>query len=193
MKHKEKGYLLDTCTLSILQDKSDQAYDKTVAALKDFPPEADQWLCPITIGELAFGVAMVEWKLGKTTSVLRTHLAEAMTYKIVKMNRKTAKLYGELKGKLAENSSEYKAKVTGQTKGKPPKLARWTDAIDKEPFGISENDIWIAAAALQQNLTLVSNDGDFKTIKKYWPKLKVVVIEPVVEAKAVPAPAPTGA
>ncbi|MTJ08674.1 MULTISPECIES: type II toxin-antitoxin system VapC family toxin [unclassified Anabaena] len=62
----------------------------------------------------------------------------------------TANLYGELKASLfnqfapKEKSKRRKTKITN--------------------LGFDENDIWIAAVALQHNLTIVSSDSDFQRI-----------------------------
>jgi tRNA(fMet)-specific endonuclease VapC len=35
-------------------------------------------------------------------------------------------------------------------------------------LGVGENDLWIASIAIQNNLTIVSADGDFKRIREVW-------------------------
>jgi tRNA(fMet)-specific endonuclease VapC len=63
----------------------------------------------------------------------------------------TATLYGQLKASLfnqfapKEKSKRRKTKMTH--------------------LGFDENDLWISAIALQQNLTVVSADSDFQRIR----------------------------
>jgi len=171
MKRKEKGYLIDTSTISVLLDSRNNAYAATVAAIKAIPSDCTQWLCPITLGEITFGVEYFDLQRGSEASELRSMLAKALSYPLQKMSRHTGRFYGELKGKLADKAYDLKGK-------KVRKIEEWIDVIDMKPFGISENDLWIAAIALEHELTLVSNDGDFTRLHECWPSLEVIVIGP---------------
>lgn len=184
MSSIEKGYLLDTSTLSAILDSKHSAHGKTAAVIGALSLNSTKWVCPITLGELQFGVCYSEWKTKTEATQLREQLAKVLSYDLLKTNRHTARLYGELKGKILENADGVKGKR------KLRKIEKWVDAIKKKPFGISDNDLWIAAAALEHELTVVSNDRDFNTIKKYWPELEVIRIEPVVPPPATPAPTP---
>lgn len=71
---------------------------------------------------------------------------------IYNINESTATIYGQLKAALfnefapKEKSKRRKTTITN--------------------LGFGENDIWIAAVAIQNNLTLVSADSDFVRIKQ---------------------------
>ncbi|MBD2609481.1 type II toxin-antitoxin system VapC family toxin [Scytonema hofmannii FACHB-248] len=71
---------------------------------------------------------------------------------IYNIEKETANIYGQLKADLfnqfapREKSKRRKTKITD--------------------LGFGENDLWIAAIALQHNLTIVSADSDFQRIKE---------------------------
>ncbi|MBW4685765.1 MAG: PIN domain-containing protein [Komarekiella atlantica HA4396-MV6] len=71
------------------------------------------------------------------------------------MDQQTANTYGQLKAALfnqfapTEKSKRRKTKITD--------------------LGFGENDLWIAAIALRQNITIVSGDRDFQRIKQLIP------------------------
>ncbi|MFN6514310.1 MAG: type II toxin-antitoxin system VapC family toxin [Nostoc sp. CreGUA01] len=71
---------------------------------------------------------------------------------IYNIEKETANIYGQLKADLfnqfapREKSKRRKTKITD--------------------LGFGENDLWIAAIALQYNLTIVSGDNDFQRIKQ---------------------------
>ncbi|MEH2257682.1 type II toxin-antitoxin system VapC family toxin [Nostoc sp.] len=71
---------------------------------------------------------------------------------IYNIDQQTANIYGQLKAALfnqfapKEKSKRRKTKITD--------------------LGFGENDLWIAAIALQQNLIIVSANSDFQRIKQ---------------------------
>ncbi|AUB43560.1 mvpA, tRNA (plasmid) [Nostoc flagelliforme CCNUN1] len=94
---------------------------------------------------------MMERSQQKETNIARLieFLEDISIYRI---DEYTADLYGQLKADLfnqfapKEKSKRRKTKITD--------------------LGFGENDLWIAAIALQHNLTIVSADSDFQRIKE---------------------------
>lgn len=103
--------------------------------------------CVIAQGELTY---MVEKSTQKETN--RARLAEFLEdLRVYLVTEEAAIIYGQLKAALF---NQFAPKEKGKR--------RKTKITD---LGFDENDLWIAAIALQQNLTIVSADSDFQRIR----------------------------
>ncbi|AVI47060.1 hypothetical protein BL14DL4_01831 [Bacillus licheniformis] len=81
---------------------------------------------------------------------------------------KVSKAYGELKSKILSHFGPKEKK----------KRRRYT----LQKAGISENDLWIAAVAIANDMTILSCDSDFKRIQEVQPNLHVTSwIKPKVQ------------
>lgn len=104
--------------------------------------------CVIVQGELTF---MMEKSQRQETNLARlTEFLEDI--RIYHITEETATIYGQLK-----------APLFNQFAPKDKNKRRKTKVTD---LGFDENDIWIAAIALQNNLTVVSRDSDFLRIQQ---------------------------
>src|SRR4051794_10373684 len=131
-------YLLDTnhCSRIILGDK--QVLNQ-LGALAGIQVS----ICAIVRGELIY---MAERSQQKASNLQLIHafLQSIHSYDVDEV---TADVYGQFKAEILEHfgprerSKRRKARV--------------------QELGISDNDLWIAAIALQHSLTVVSSDSDF--------------------------------
>lgn len=140
-------YLLDTnhCSLILLKNETIFKYINQVGI-------GNIATSIITVGELSF---MAENSQYKQSNLLRLEefLADLRVYYI---DEKTAKIYGEIKALIIK---EF---------GPTEKSKRKKTTINK--LGFDENDLWILAIALRNQLTVVSADSDFvrmKTVKDF--------------------------
>ena len=69
----------------------------------------------------------------------------------------------EIDRKIATKYGEIKASIFKQFAPKEKSKRRKTKMVD---LGFGENDLWIAAVALEHNLIVVSSDKDFQRIKQ---------------------------
>jgi tRNA(fMet)-specific endonuclease VapC len=131
-------YLLDTnhCSRIILGDKNIIRHISTIDRFQIAT-------CVIVVGELTF---MMENSQNKNSNLaqLDQFLQDIRIYLI---GTKTATLYGQLKASLFNGFAP-----------KDKEKRRRTKITD---IGFDDNDIWIAAIALEHNLTIVSADSDF--------------------------------
>ncbi len=102
----------------------------------------------ITIGELIYMAENSRYQVANL-KLVEDFIREILIYNADSI---TGRIYGQLKAQLMNHFGPKDKKKRRQT--------RITD------LGISENDLWIAAIALQHNCIVVSSDNDFLHIKK---------------------------
>lgn len=135
-------YLLDTnhCSLIFLKNQTLFDYIEKVG-------ETNIATSIITLGELAFMARNSQYREQNLTRLYQ-FISNIRVYYV---DETTAKLYGQIKANLIK---EF---------GPKQKTKRQTTKITQ--LGFDENDLWIMAIALRNQLTLVSADSDFIRIK----------------------------
>lgn len=135
-------YLLDTNHCSLILIKNQIIFDciKRVG-------ETNIATTIITVGELTFMAENSKYREQNLTR-LDEFLADIRVYYV---DEKTAKIYGQIKANLIK---EF---------GPKQKTKRQTTKITQ--LGFDENDLWITAISIRNQLTLVSADSDFPRIK----------------------------
>jgi len=135
-------YLLDTNHCSYLLRKESTVYSRAIAISTE-----NLATCVIVQGELFF--------MAENSGQKQQNLADVNDFlqylRIYHTDENTAAVYGQLKAVLME---QFAPKEKSQR--------RRTKITD---IGFDDNDLWIAAIALQHNLTLVSSDSDFQRLQ----------------------------
>ncbi|MBE9012083.1 type II toxin-antitoxin system VapC family toxin [Pseudanabaenaceae cyanobacterium LEGE 13415] len=139
-------YLLDTNHCSYIIDNEAQV----IAEFRS-RSEASFAISIITHGELLYMVEKSAQKAGN----LKTVQFFLNTIGLYLLDEETAIIYSQLKiaifNQFAPKDQAKRRKASIQT------------------LGFDDNDLWIAATALQHNLTLVSADGDFTRMQQVCP------------------------
>lgn len=146
------GYLLDTNSASVLWDARHADYDKIRSLLASVSTDP-VWVSIITIAEIEYGLKTalkIDTRLQKTVRGEMSKFSEVLS-----PDRHTIAPYSDVRSEL------FKAHAPRNRKGRltkkwPEDLFERTSA--KELHGVQENDIWIAALAIQYNLMLVTDD-----------------------------------
>jgi tRNA(fMet)-specific endonuclease VapC len=155
------GYLLDTNTIGYYFGK----HVNVIARIDSLPDETPMFVSAIALGEIAFGHSLTHstdhHRRDEFDRFINNEFPKAFT---VNVTRHTRIYYGDLKAKLFVKF--------------PPKSAsenhpeRCVDRATGAELGIDENDLWMAAQAIEHNLILVTND-EMKRIREVSDALDV--------------------
>ena len=165
-------YLLDAMMIGKLADsRPDPEVDATTRRFREHLHaigDAKVIICAITVGEAEFGLRIVSgMDDGKREAVRRTLTAFSEVFSI---DRATAILFGEVRAALFDKHAPL---VSRNARRKIKWVEDLVDRTSAKSLGVQENDVWLAAVALQYNLVLVSDDR-MTRIKEAWPKLHFV-------------------
>ncbi len=144
------GYLMDTNAASILWDIRNQEH----GILRSFLQKEEKsliWVSVVVLGEIEYGLKTAPKMDEGLQAEVRRRMSE---YQILEVDKHTTSPYSDLRAALFENYSPREKR--GRLKVKwPEDLQERTTAKE---LGVQENDIWIAAQAIQYNLVLLTAD-----------------------------------
>ena len=147
-----EGYLLDTNAASVLWDNRHRDH----LNLREFfnkNTDAPIWISIIVFGEIEYGLKIRSRFGEESKKTIRDKMSSFSSY-LLNIDKHTIEPYSDLRAALFQ---EYSPKnKRGKLKVKwPEDLIERTSAKE---LGVQENDIWIAAQAIQYNLILITND-----------------------------------
>jgi tRNA(fMet)-specific endonuclease VapC len=155
------GYLFDTNHVKYWFDKNPNVLNR----LRQISTDAPVVVSAITLGEIEYGHKAAA-PLGPT-QIQRDFLNFVLKNfpLIIPITEMTTSSYGVIRARLFESFAP-KRKRKGL---RPEQLLRPTSS---QVLGIQENDIWIAAQALERNLVLVTNDS-IRHVKEVVSELQI--------------------
>jgi tRNA(fMet)-specific endonuclease VapC len=145
-----KGYLLDTNVISYWWDEGRPENASVVAHVQLLEAGTPLFVSAVSLGEIEFGHRVVS-PAALPVQVQYMEFVQARLPYVLEVRKSTANPYGALRAALFERF----APVPKRKALRPEQLV---DPISAAQLGIQENDVWIAAQAIEHNLVLVTND-----------------------------------
>jgi tRNA(fMet)-specific endonuclease VapC len=162
-------YLLDTNLVSVLYDAGRPSHLAVRNALASFDPAAPQLVSAITIGELRFGLALSR-AAGRPLAHIEECIERTEEHPLAGVGRHTAEAFGYVKSSVALRQVDIQRRIPRWVEG-------WSDRVTGQLLQIDENDLWIAAQAVERNLVVVTSDPDFnRVIATAVPELRVQLV-----------------
>lgn len=146
-----RGYLLDTNTVAYWLDPRHPEHENVLKRIEDLPAGTMLAISAVTLGEIEYGRRVNPRPQPGPPEEFQEFLAERLPYRFP-VNDAVAASYGSLRAALFER---YAPKRARQGKLRPEQLV---DPVTARELGIQENDVWIAAQAIEYNLVLVTHD-----------------------------------
>jgi predicted nucleic acid-binding protein len=162
-------YLLDTNVVSVLYDAGRSNYDAVRQAVAAFNPNAPQLISVVTMAEMRYGLALSRGA-GQRLAHIEACIEKAEEHPLAEVGRYTAEAFAYVKSSVALQRIDVHRR-------KQRWVEAWADTVTGQLLQIDENDLWIAAQAVERNLVVVTSDPDFtKVIKAAVPELRVELV-----------------
>lgn len=162
-------YLLDTNLVSVLYDARRPNHPAIRQAVAALPLESAQLVSVMTIGELRFGLALSR-AVGQPLTHIEACLARTEEHPLAQITQHTADAFAMVKSSVALARLDVQRRIPRWVEG-------WIDRVTGQQLQIDENDLWIAAQALERNYVVLTSDRDFtQVIAPAVPDLRVQLI-----------------
>lgn len=162
-------YLLDCNAISDWLDKTRPRHLCVAQrAEESAQSDADLVTSTIVLGEIEYGIKVAPREKIQALGEFRAQVDLQFVRKrfLLAPERTTSLVYGDLRARLFEKFAPKKRRRKGL---RPEELV---DPVTAKELGIQENDLWIAAQAIERNLVLVTNDA-MARIQEVASELKV--------------------
>lgn len=163
-----KVYLLDTNAASALWDVGDEHHNEALGFVQRAAAAGGFiFVSRVVIAEIEYGFKLYT----KSDPMRRSQMDTAMRAftGIREISKGTTEHYSNIRAALFKRY----APRTSKDKVRNVRPERLTDKTTAVELGIQENDLWMAAVAVEYNMTFVSDDK-MSHIKEVWPTLNLV-------------------
>lgn len=148
------NYLVDTNIAGLIAQVNSKSSDPRVEIIKSklesLPQGSKVFFSVITLGEVAYGLELVD---NQNSVAIKEILDFLKSQMILEINSEIAtENYSKVRARLFEKYGPR------ERKGKKKRVEEWMDLTTSKALGIQENDLWIVATALHYNLILVTAD-----------------------------------
>lgn len=145
------GYLLDTIAASVLWDQRHREHKKLRGFLH-MVANAPIWISIIVLGEIEYGLKIAPQMDEDLQDTVRRQMAKFP--RVLDVTKHTIEPYSDLRAALFDKYSPKDKRA--RLKAKWPEDLH--DRTTAKELGVQENDLWIAAQAVQYNLVLITDD-----------------------------------
>jgi len=152
------AYLLDTTAASIIWDKRHSDYLQIRAFLKNVS-SSPVLISTVVLAEVEYGLKIAPKMDMNRQNDVRNEMAKFPL--VLDIDRHTIAPYSDLRSELFKKYSPKKQR--GKLTAKWPEDL--FDRTNAKELGVQENDIWIAAQAIQYNLILVTEDRMLRLVE----------------------------
>ena len=149
-----RGYLLDTNIVAYRVDTRRPQHERVAQHIQELPEATPLMISAITLGEIEFGLRVSKVNTSEqeaSQDALRAFIHTNLPM-VLDVTKTTRIYYGALRADVFE---KYAPKAKRRSGLRPEQLI---DPVTSQELGIQENDLWIAAQALEYNLVFVTND-----------------------------------
>ena len=144
------GYLLDTNIVAYWHDARRPEHARVLQRIAALPEEAPLMISAITLGEIEFGLRVSDGN-PLEHEFFRAFI-ETNLPMVLDVTKTTRIYYGLPRAGVFEKYAPRTKRRRGL------RHEQLIDPITSRELGIQENDLWIAAQALEHNLILVTHD-----------------------------------
>jgi predicted nucleic acid-binding protein len=164
-----KGYLLDTNALSDWLDSTKPRHASVSRRIEELAAgKALLLTSTIVLGEIEYGIKVAPQERQQSLDKLRAQIDVEFVHERLLLNvtRSTTIVYGDLRARVFE-------KYAGKERKKGLRPEELVCPTTSKVLGIQENDLWIAAQAIERNMVLASNDTHMMRIREAATELDV--------------------
>ena len=157
-------YLIDTNIIGWWYNPHKREHENVKKHIDSLELEDENklWVSAITLGEIEYGHRLNPKRDLAAQKEFLDFVHDEIPH-VVDITKHTVPHYGQLRANL------FNKFAGGKRKRWPEEL---TDPITAKELGIQENDLWIAAQAIQYDVVLVTNDK-MNRIRAVTPELRV--------------------
>lgn len=162
-----KVYLLDTNITSALWDIRDKYHPAALRFIQSVDALSRIYISRVVSAEIEYGHHLY---LSADAERRRTVQTAMQAFENVReIDQHTAHMYSMIRAMLFRKYGERTSKNRIK-KVRPECLVDKTTSLE---LGVQENDLWMAAIAVQYNMDFVTDDN-MRRIKDVWPSLKLL-------------------
>ncbi len=159
-----RGYLLDTNIVSYWFHAERPEHERVLQRPQQLPVGTPLAVSAITLGEIEYGLRVLDTSPDYEAEL--TEFIQEQFPMVLSVTATTRIDYGSIRARL------FRKYAPGELRQKVRRPEQLVDPVTGSTLGIQENDLWIAAQAVEHNLVLVSNDR-LTHIREVAPELRV--------------------